>query len=240
MILRLASFNVLAVAYLNHGTYTPGAITLLRGPERVPRLVQTIENLGADIIGLQEVETSLVSALSATQKWHLLWTRKSGDKPDGCLLMVRRGIGMFKFDDMTFPDGTGHVMQSVEIGGVTIVNTHLKWSPEQSKRHFGVEQAQTVIGHLQNRPAVVMGDCNGRPGGRVRALFDENGFCNAWGDLPTALIVKDGVSERAPIDLIAGRGVKIVSAGMPPEVDGIPNRRCPSDHVPILADIHFG
>ena len=240
MIVRVASFNVLAVAYLDHGTYTPEALALLRSDGRIPRLLQYIDSVGADVIGLQEVERPLVVALRETGEWQVYWTAKRRNMPDGCVLLVRKGIDAKSFDVMAYPDGTGHVLQSLRIGGVLFVNTHIIWSPEDATPHFGAGQMYEVIRYFGGRPGVLLADCNGRPGGRVRTLLDGAGFTNVWGDAPTALVVKNGVTEEAPIDLIAVRGIEAVRVGMLPSVRGIPSPACPSDHRIIVADVSIG
>ena len=83
---------------------------------------------------------------------------------------------------------------------------------------------------------MLFGDCNDRPGGPVRAVLSEAGFVNIPGDIPTALIGE----ERAPLDLIAVRGVYGMHIPTLYTVDGIPHVACPSDHIPVVVDVEIG
>lgn len=122
-------------------------------------------------------------------------------------------------------------LQEVD-GKLALVNTHLKWSPPDDPEHKGLGQARELLAYLGDQPAVILVDCNDRPGGPVRQCFAGAGFHDLVGDTPTARV--DG--QTVPIDIIAPRGV----AGrlMPPShAPTKPNRQVPSDHIPVLADI---
>jgi hypothetical protein len=227
---RCASFNVLADAYLGYGNYSHVAPSLLGPGARIPHLVRLIASLQADIVGLQEVEKPLVDALRATGDWQLRWSPKEGGRPDGCLMLIRNGITATDFETHPYSDGTGHVMQSVVIGDIIFVNTHLKYPPDQ----YGVPQIQELLGRLgKTAPAVIFADCNDRPGGPVRALVEIAGFTNSWGHVPTARIGE----ELAALDLLAARGVYAERIALPFSPEGIPNEDCPSDHAPVMAHI---
>jgi endonuclease/exonuclease/phosphatase family metal-dependent hydrolase len=237
MRLRVATLNVLAYIYLEHGTYSKEALAFLRSEERIPALVRLIRGLKADVIALQEVEPELVVALQATNLWQVLWGQKTHNKPDGCAFLVRHGVTVLNYGREMFADSTGHIWQWIQVGDALIVNTHIKWSPEDAKVHDGVRQMEELLARLLDIPTIIMGDCNGRPGGRVRNVLEAAGFTNAWGSLPTALIIKDGVTEEAPIDIIAVRRATTRLSVVLGSVKGIPNERNPSDHIPVVVDV---
>ncbi len=232
MRLRCASFNVLAEAYLTYGDYrhvTPG---LLLSGARIPHILKLIASLEADVICLQEVELSLLSALSMHGEWQQFWSQKKGGEPDGCLTLVRQTIAVKNFVTRPYSDGSNHIMQSVVIGGVVFANTHIKWARANEPRHSGIAQTKELLGWLDaKQPAAIFADCNDRPGGPVRGLIEEAGFVNTCDNEPTALIGR----ERAALDIIAVRGVHAEGIKTAYSVDNIPNRQCPSDHIPVMA-----
>lgn len=239
MRLRLATFNVLAIAYLDYGTYSPQALEFLRSERRIPALLKLLRGIQADVIALQEVERDLMEALKSDSTWDVFGVNKTGGKPDGLALLVRRTVRVVKGGHYGFHDGTDHVWQWIQVGDIFIVNIHLKYSPEDAAVHDGVRQMSDVLGWLAGRPAVIMGDCNGRPGGRVRKTLEIGGFVNAWGGIPTALIIQDGVAEEAPIDLIAVRGGTTELSMVLRSVVGIPCEDNPSDHVPVIVGVRY-
>lgn len=237
--LTIATWNVLARAHIHRGRYSSAALNVLHRDNRIEHLVQFIKELDVDITGLQEVEQGLLDALIATGYWQVFWSPRRQGRPDNCALLVRRDIFVKESNGVQFSDDSGHAWHYAVIGDVAIVNTHIKWAPEHEKDHAGLKQTQELLDRLSGRRVVLLGDCNGRPGGLVRTALDSAGFVNVWGDTPTALIVHEDSTERAPIDLIALRDVKGEPLGALQDVDDIPSHRCPSDHVPVTATIHI-
>lgn len=225
MKLRVASFNVLASAYLHLGDYA--ARGLLQPHVRLLGLLEQIDNLQADIIGIQEAEPLLVQALDARQEWQICWSQKSGGQPDGCLILARRIINA-KFTTRYYNDGSGHLAQMATIGDTVFANTHLLYGGN-------VPQATQLLDWLgATQAAVVLADCNDRPGGPVRALFTAAGFWNTCGTAPTALIGR----EPAALDLLAVRGIP--AEPIPtrlPQIIPSPNNL--SDHIPVIAEIEI-
>lgn len=234
MLLNCASYNALADAYLHYGDYRHVAPDLLIPEARIPHHLRLVTNLRADVIGLQEVEQPLVAALRAAGKWQQFWSPKEGGKPDGCLMLVRRGIPVVDFTTHAYSDDSNHIMQSVIIGGVVFANTHIKWAPAGQRNHSGIAQTEELLEQLSTkRRAVIFADCNDRPNGPVRRLVEQAGFINTCGNEPTALIGQ----ERAALDLIAVRGVRATRIKTAFRPEDIPNIECPSDHIPVMASI---
>jgi len=234
MRLRCATFNVLADAYLGYGDYDHVTPSLLKPRARLPHLLRCIASLDADIVGLQEAELPLVAALEETGDWHVFWSQKDGngrDKPDGCVLLTRPELYATNFKVHTFRDDSGHIMQSVTVYGVTFVNTHIKWPPDG----VGVYQMRELLQQLGDvSRAVIFGDCNDSPGGMVREHVLANNFSMVVPEsVPTALVN----GQMYPLDIIAVRGVvgDYIATDFSPR--DIPNELCPSDHIPVLADI---
>src|SRR4051794_3573434 len=92
MAFTVATYNVLATAYLDRGTYQSPP-ELLRPERRVPALARHVESLGADLLCLQEVEADVFAALAsrlspAGYPGH--YEPKGRGKPDGCATFFRQ------------------------------------------------------------------------------------------------------------------------------------------------------
>lgn len=237
MQLRVATWNVLAQAWLGFGDYSHVEPSLLEKTARYERVVQTLMNLPpADIIGLQEVEPELLVHLveKLSGFYQIVWSKKTDDDPDGCALLLNTGLGLPSVETRSYADGTGCVAQLTVVAGVPLINTHMKWAPADSTDHVGVRQMSRIlkwIGGLSR--AIILADCNDRAGGPVRALANSAGFVNVYGDTPTARV---GL-ELPALDLLAVRGLNAqpVYTGIKP--DNIPSEKCPSDHLPMMAEI---
>jgi hypothetical protein len=232
--MRIATFNVLADSYTKYGDYRHAPTGLMLPGARTNALVRVIGGLNADVVGLQEVEQPLVDALNETGQWNTFWSQKQ-DAPDGCLTLARKKVAVDEFETHHFSDGSGHVMQMLKVGGVVVANTHIKW--ELPSR---IAQASELLARVGTAPhAVLLGDWNDRPGEPARKLVADAGFKNVWGDEPTAYIAnREG---PAAIDLLAIRGLRArpvaVEIGDGFDLSEIPSRRCPSDHIPVLAQV---
>lgn len=232
--MRCATFNVLADAYTSYGDYSHADPKLLQPGARTEGIIRLVEGLGVDIIGLQEADEPLLRAIGATGLWQTFWSPKGRNKPDGCLTLVKHGLEVAGFDTHLYGDGSGHVVQSVAINGVTFANTHIKWAPADDSDHAGVAQTKELLDYLSGKEkAVVFADCNDRPNGPVRRLVEAAGFINAHDDEPTAIVNQ----ELVALDLLAVRGMSATRTTRQFDLTRIPNVECPSDHIPIVADI---
>lgn len=234
--MRCASFNVLADAYTTgYGDYSHVDPGLLLPGARTPGILRVIKHLDADVVGLQEVEEPVRKALDATGDWQTFWSPKEGDRPDGCLTLVRYGIQVAEFVTRAYGDQSGHIAQMLRIGRLTIANTHIKWAPPGDPDHAGVAQTAELLQWMEPEgSAVICADCNDRPGGLVRRLLKEAGFANVSGDdEPTAIVNQ----ELVALDIVAVRGVAARRALVAYDPATIPNKECPSDHIPVVAEI---
>src|SRR5437588_7702654 len=92
MAFTIATYNVLAAAYLARGDYSAVPPDLLDPDVRTPALVRHVAGLGADVLCLQEVEADVFAALRAALEplgFAGLYEWKGRDKPDGCATFFR-------------------------------------------------------------------------------------------------------------------------------------------------------
>lgn len=233
-LLRVATFNTLADSYTSYGDYRHAPADLMLPGARIEPLTDLIGRLDADVVGLQEVEKPLAERLT-DDGWQTVWSKKK-DAPDGCLTLVRNGLTIDDSETLQFRDGSGHVAQIIKVGGIAVANTHIKWEIRNR-----VAQVQELLAKIATEPyAVLVGDFNDRPNELARKLVAEAGFRNLpRDDMPTANIAnREG---PASIDLVAIRGLQAdlvpIELGEGFDIRKIPSHQCPSDHIPILAQV---
>lgn len=232
--MRYATFNVLADAYIGYGDYSHVNPELLNPGARLNRIVNQVNGLEADVIGIQEADRDLVEAFEGDERWQALWLPKERNKPDGCLTLVSGELAIDDYEAHKYNDESGHVFQITHVGKLAVANTHIKWAPADDLHHIGVSQTKQLLQSLANHErAVILADCNDRPGGSVQTLVQESGFTNLSGDRPTAIVNK----ELVAIDLLAIRGVQGRLVETDYNLRSIPNEACASDHIPVVADI---
>mgnify|MGYP001361051128 CR=1 FL=1 len=232
--MRLATFNVLADAYTGYGDYSHVNAELMKPGARLNHLSHQINNLAADVIGIQEADRTLVEIFEDDENWQSFWTPKGRNKPDGCLTLVKNGVEVTDHGAHLYDDETGHVFQLTRVGGVAIANTHIKWAPEDHRHHIGVSQTQELLTSLNNYDtAVILADCNGRPDGRVQTMIEKAGFMNLSGERPTAIVN----GELVALDLLAIKGMRGTLISKDYDLHSIPNEACASDHIPLVAEV---
>ncbi len=92
MSFSVASYNVLADAYINPRWYPDTPASILDPAWRELALVQRVVNLAADVICLQEVEPQRFAAMQDRLRqlgYEGRYAGKSGGKPDGCATFIR-------------------------------------------------------------------------------------------------------------------------------------------------------
>lgn len=232
--MRYATFNVLADAYTGYGDYSHVDPELLAPGARLGYIVQQVNGLEADVVGLQEADRNLVEAFENDERWRTLWSPKGRNKADGCLTLVNSEVEIVDYESHSYDDESGHVFQVTRIGELAVANTHIKWAPVDDYHHIGVSQTRQLLSILgDQQPAIILADCNDRPGGPVQTLVSEAGFTSLSADRPTAIVNQ----ELVALDLLAIRGVNGCLVDIDYDLTSIPSRACASDHTPVVADI---
>src|SRR5262245_39860289 len=162
MSFTVATYNVLATAYINAQWYPGVPEHLLRADIRVPALVRSVEALNADVLCLQEVEPDVFAALNdrlAPLGYAGRYERKGRNRPDGCATFVRtavfavRHVHRLEYRDCeTGPEAhSGHValLLALERDGrlLGVANTHVRWVAPNTPREqqVGLREVAELI-----------------------------------------------------------------------------------------------
>lgn len=252
--LRMASYNVLADAYIKPEWFPRTPADLLQPQRRREALARRILGLDADIVCLQEVEPDSFAALQRELEPHrytgVLALKQQG-RPDGCAVFHRLegylGHRAHYFQDR-LEDGriSGHLALVVdfEVGGepLSVACTHLRWDrPDRPvEQHQGMQQATELLQEqVLRKPEhlwVVCGDFNAQPGDPLVRAFTAAGLVDAYGGRhqPTC-----NANDRAKaIDyLFHSRALRAQPDRLPELEDKtpLPSDTEPSDHLPIAA-----
>ena len=145
MALTIATYNVLATAYINPQWYPFCTSESLDPLYRIPALIDHLVRLQADVLCLQEVEEPVYAAAEtrlAPLGYAGSFTRKRQGKPDACATFIQTGVCErvevieVEYRDAVRQDGpeqsdSGHIAQIVVLKNgqrfLGVANTHLKW-----------------------------------------------------------------------------------------------------------------
>jgi len=259
MSFSVASYNVLASAYIQRAWYrrTPGLV--LDPAWRVPALVQYVSKLGADMFCLQEVEPETFVALRTTLAelgFGGQYARKLAGRPDGVALFYRRTVfEMLSAHSLAYADGAGVAPDSgygaltsrlrTRDGILGVINTHLAWDPPETARgaQLGLRQARQLLAELESGAArgargwIVAGDFNVTPESEIVALMEQAGFQYAHRGLPGVFTCNVGAKARL-IDYLFHSANFRAQPSAPTRIDDktiLPSVVEPSDHVAIMA-----
>lgn len=249
--MRIATYNILADAYIRPEYYPKCDPLDFTAAVRHPKLEAYVPALDADVLLLQEVEHAAFKRLDAKLRpagYLGRWAHKWAGKPDGCATFVRAPLWVSSWLTIDLDGGpdrkAGHIALIAVIAEKgrmwTLVNTHLKWDPPDTKpaQRAGLAQAKHLLAVLANTSCtVIAGDFNAEPEDAVLYAFREAGFVDAH--LATAATF---VMEARPrkIDYLLHtldlRAFPLPTAALTP-LSALPSKDEPSDHLPLLADI---
>ena len=247
--LRVASWNVLADAYIKADWFPHTGAQLLAPGARIDAVLALAVTLDADVLAFQEADPALVAAArERLDGYDVRWCPKGRGRADGCLTAVRRPWTIMAEAQHLYEDSfggpiSGHVAHVLELRSdagvaVSVANTHLRWAAPGTTgdTHVGVRQAWQLVGLLAGKAtAVIAADTNDSPDGPVRAVLRAAGFHEAVGLSPTSIVA--GTQVQA-LDVVAARGVRCTALPIGIRVQPpLPGPACPSDHVPVLTTI---
>lgn len=242
--MRLATWNVLADAYLRPEWYREVPAALLQPDARLARICARASALDADLLCLQEVDARAAAALSASLGalgYRGRWRQKANGRPDGCAIFWR-GREARDEAELVYPDDSGHVALSIGFDDLRVITTHLKWDPPTSpvEQRWGMRQVESLLGWLEgeSRPVIICGDFNVRADDALMKRLANAGLRDVFGgaDRPHTCVA-NGRSQK--IDHVvsslgtarpASPHVDLFGRTVLPDVDE------PSDHSPLLVE----
>jgi len=257
----LATWNILATAYIRRDYYPNTLPDVLDPRWRVPALVKRARELDVDILCLQEVEAESFAALEAGLSplgYSGRLAMKAGRKPDGCAIFFRTATcRLIAEQRIVYTDGghgpnSGHIGQlaafDVTGGRLDLLNTHLKWDPPSTPRdrQWGYRQAVQALAALPETHStglqIICGDFNVTAASAVIELLSAAGFHRTHHGGP-GIYTCNSSREPKLIDFICYRGPVCVRPSALPVIDGatpLPSSDQPSDHLPLVARFTAG
>lgn len=250
--LAVATYNILADAYVKPEYYPRCAPEDFAPSNRHPKLDARVTTLGTDVICLQEVEYAAftrIDALLRPNGYRGRWAHRPGGKPDGCATFVRKPWRMSGASVLELPDGARKPTNRIALLSilrhesapedlVVVANAHLEWHPDDASpadRH-GLHQAEALIGFLRGEDAcVVCGDFNAAPDGDVLRAFGAAGLADPHP--PSTATFNSNGRPRKLDYLLHGRGLRAApfpTTRVRPDT-ALPSAVEPSDHVPLVA-----
>jgi len=258
MSFTVATYNVLASAYIQRAHYPRTPSMVLNPAWRVPVLVQYVSTLKADILCLQEVEAETFVALRTylgKMGYGAQYARKYARRPEGCATFYRgNSFELLNTRVIAYADGagiapdTGHIALCAlfrSAGGILgVINTHLTWDPPSTPRNAQVGQRQTqqllteyVNSALDARGWIIPGDFNVTPDSEIIAMIERAGLAYAHSGL-TGVFTCNVNSDARMIDYIFYSSTLAAEPTMPDRIDDrtvLPSAEQPSDHVAIMS-----
>ena len=258
MSFTVATYNVLASAYIQRAHYTRTPSMVLNPAWRVPALVQYVSTLKADILCLQEVEAETFVTLRTclgNMGYGAQYARKYARRPEGGAIFYRgNAFELLNSRVIAYADGagiapdTGHIALCAlfrSAGGILgVINTHLTWDPPSTPRNAQVGQRQTqqllteyVNSVSDARGWIMAGDFNVTPDSEIIAMIERAGLAYAHSGL-TGVFTCNVNSEARMIDYLFYSSPLAAEPMMPDRIDDrtvLPSAEQPSDHVAIMS-----
>jgi len=256
---KIATYNVLASAYINPAWYEGVPEHLLQAESRVPALIHHTEELNADVICLQEVEPVVFSALKhrlVPQGYDGYFEQKGRGRPDGCSTFIRNSMFTVQssqrleyHDRESDPkEDSGHIALLLALKHdehvIGVANTHIRWSKPGTPRdeQVGYRQVTELIAACKRfeppcRDWIVCGDFNYEPDSDVVRAMRNAGYAFAHAD---RLNIRTAVANgRALLIDYAFHTAGLRAMPLdPPVIDDdtkLPSQDQPSDHLALVA-----
>jgi mRNA deadenylase 3'-5' endonuclease subunit Ccr4 len=256
----LATYNILAQAYITPERYPRTPATVLASTWRRPALVRHVVALNTDVVCLQEVEDKTFAAVQQVLEprgYIGHFARKGGGKPDGCATFIRQGaLTLCWVHLLRYTDGSGTEPHSGHIALIVlleyrehalgIVNTHLQWDPpdrprDQQRGYRQISQLLQERGHIDPtcEAWIICGDLNVTSESHVVASLRAAGF--DYAHRTSGVMYTCNANARARmIDYIFHTETLRAQPQAGPEIDDqtpLPSFEHPSDHLALIA--HF-
>ncbi len=240
-VIRVVSWNVLADAYVRREYYPHTAPEVLDRARRRRAVAERIAKLsGADIVCLQEIDAALFALAEEKLPESTGRLFRKRGRGEGCAIFVHRALTSDpEWREFVFSDRSGHIALGCTFGGMSVVDTHLKWEPEgtPAETHRGRVQLAEILDAWPSSSRIICGDFNAEPESDVLALAKSHGLVDAYASLPEAYTCNaNGKKKR--IDFILCTSDFVATPSPLPVIDDdtpLPSEVEPSDHIPIEA-----
>lgn len=237
----MVSWNVLADVYLRREYYPHTAPEVLeRGKRRVAVADRVATFSDVEVICLQEVDSAVFALCEERLPESSGRLFRKRGKGEGCAIFIRHAVTTDpSWRELVFSDLSGHIALGVSFGGLTVVNTHLKWEPEgtPAETHRGRVQLMEILQQWPSGTRIVCGDFNAEAGSDVLAYAESQGLKDAYASIPTAYTC-NADSRKKRIDFILHTAdFKATPTALPRVEDDtpLPSESEPSDHIPVQA-----
>lgn len=254
---NLASYNILADAYIRPEWYPLVEPEVLRWDKRKFALAEKVARLAADIVCLQEVEPDAYALLELSLSaagYAGVYAQKGQGRPDGCATFFRQpGPRFISSETVYYHDGLGGDPDSghlallcsfeSEWGVIKVANTHLRWDKEGKppEAHIGYRQIRELLNdHFKTHQAayawIICGDLNAQPDSPVVQELTSSGFLDAYKGREQNTCNPNRRAKR--IDYIFHTAGLRAEPTRLIEIDGLtplPSAAEPSDHLAVVA-----
>lgn len=252
MHLSVASYNILAHAYVKLSYYPHSDPAVFNIEQRQEAVVNRITALKADVVCLQEVDESMCKVLSVKlSDYEIHMARRMEGRPDGCATLVHKRFPLRFVDICHYPDKTGHLALIVvfEVEGFVlgIANTHARWDAPHTKpeNQLGTRQIQYLLDRLEKisppcQGVILCGDLNAEPNSLLIQSALARGMQDAYAGLSADTCNSNRRAKR--IDYLLYTPNLTCKPLLLSSIDGdtpLPSATEPSDHLPILGVFHL-
>ncbi|MGE4094523.1 MAG: endonuclease/exonuclease/phosphatase family protein [Candidatus Binatia bacterium] len=260
--ITVATYNVLATAYIKQARYPSSPEVFLDAKTRLPALATHLTTLNADLLCLQEVEENTFAiinrALSPLGYVGAL-TMKGSGKPDGCATFVRKTalewghLTRLEYDDASgTQERSGHIAQLVILTWegrlLGVANTHLKWDPPSTPQDYrsGYRQLTELLRVRQNfapecKGWIICGDFNVTRDDDLIRTLQRSGFHYSHAHAPGVATCNS--NQRAKMIDYLFHNETIASTALElPQVHNttpLPGPDQPSDHIAVIANLQW-
>ncbi len=258
----VASYNVLASAYIKAAWYPRTAAAFLNPQVRIPTLIEHVAAFATDVICLQEVERDTLTALQAELSplgYVAHYAMKSRGQPDGCAIFVRENsmslsaVGTIKYadgDGMT--DDSGHIALVIILHhagrSLGIANTHLKWDPPKtpSDKRRGLRQIrQLLLERNEIGPDchgwIICGDFNATPDSEVVAVVQHAGLAYTHQSIADGYTCNTNGTVKLVDYLFHSPELRAEPRALPilDDQTPLPSTEEPSDHLAVISQFYW-
>ena len=226
--MKVFSWNVLADCHVRPGWYPHVRPLDLEPQLRRARVLSVLGEVEADVVLLQEVDSTLLAELVRRGGRHWIHAPHSGE---GVAVGTRKPVRSWEAIDL----GSKAALVADLQDGSRVACVHLTWTgPDHGEPRRGLAQLERV---LDGSPDLVGGDFNALPEWPESQLMAARGYTSAGPEGPTCNVNQ----WLQPLDAIWIRGRSRSSTALPPigPTTPLPGALCPSDHLPVAAVVEL-